>query len=1065
MKAIKTVLTAPVFEDEIKTQQAYLLHIILWVLICVPLPFVIYTLTLAPENTSRALIQTFFAETANIILVLMLHRGFIKAASVIQVGAFWVFFTVTAMTGSGVQSEAYLLGYGLVITIAGMLHGGRGSLVMTVLSLIAGGVMVYSQPKGMIVTGFDTHPLTTWIVSLVLFPVMAALQFLGTRINRRALERARASEARYRLISEVSSDYTFSTILNENGKLDLNWVAGAFESMTGFTFEEYVASGGWQGHLFADDMEGDNIAFNKLTRNEMAISEVRTFKKDGELRWVRVYANPVWDERENRLCGIIGAVQDITKQKQAEEALRKSESIYRKAIEVAGAVPYHQTFDENGKIVYDFMGEGICDITGYEPEEFNDDLWGTLVQERHLLGDLAPLELEQAIEQVRVGNIPIWKCEHRIKARDGQIRWVFEAAVDLRDEKGIAYGSVGLYQDITERKQLEEEEANHREGLEKVITIGKRVTESNHLHPTLQKIWQSIRLELGFDRVGIYLYNPDDNRMDGTFGTNNEGKMIEEWDEYKPLNDNSLESKTFLKVLKDPNGFYFTHHYDTDHDIRTNPVMSGVKDYAAVAAWSGNKPVAVLCVDNAIEQKPITTDQLESLRLFAGFAGLAIENSRLNEVLQNELAEQKQAEENEAKRRAMLEKVILLGQSVTEVKDLKTTIERIWHGVHDAIGFDRLAIFLYDQETNTANGTLGTDDRGNMVEEWEYQRTLDHNKPTSFMRALEQPNGLFYTNNFSVEFNIPEGHGMYQVRDFASVAAWAGDKPVAIITVDNHPSDRSFSPAQLEALRLFGGYAGLAIQNSKLNTALQVELVQRKNFINELENKNAELERFTYTVSHDLKSPLVTITGFLGFLEKDALNGNQERVKNNIDRIAAAARKMQKLLNDLLELSRIGRLMNQPEDILFGEIVHEAIDHLRGRLDQADAIIEIQREFPVVHGDRVRLVEVVQNLIENSVKYINPEIPLKIEIGTSGQQENRCPVFFVRDNGIGIEPEYHEVIFGLFNKLDAQSEGTGIGLSLVKRIIEVHNGRIWVESEKGKGATFYFSLPTPKTKE
>ena len=735
-------------------------------------------------------------------------------------------------------------------------------------------------------------------------------------------------EERYRLISQVSSDYTFSTALDADGNMYLNWVAGAFKEITGYSYEEYVAAGGWTAHLHPEDVAQDARDMQEISRNQKVVSEVRTYRKDGELRWVRVYAHPVWDDKENRLTGIVGAVQDVTERKQAEE----------------------------------------------------------------------------------------------------------------RDEH---------------RRQL----------LEKVILIGKQVTETQNLRITLERIWHSVRNDLKFDRLGIYLYNPQNNTINGTYGTNNQGEMVDEWNDRLDLSDSSPETKTFIEVLENENGLYFTHQYDLEHDTLANPRMIGAKDYAAVAAWAGRKPVAVLCVDNAISQKPITNEQLEALRLFAGFAGLAIENSKLNESLQRELAQQKRAEETEASRRAMLEKVILLGQSVTEVKDLRTTIERIWHGVHDDIGFDRLAIFLYDQETNTVKGTLGTDDRGNTVEEWDYQRTIDHNKPTSFMRALEQPNGLFYTDNFSIEFDIPEGHDMYKVKDFASVAAWAGDKPVAIITVDNHPSGKPFTPAQLEALRLFGGYAGLAIQNSKLNTALQVELDQRQTFINELENKNAELERFTYTVSHDLKSPLVTITGFLGFLEKDALSGNQERVKNSISRISGAARKMQKLLNDLLELSRVGRLMNQPEDIPFGDIVHDAIDHVRGRLDKADAVIEIQREFPTIHGDRVRLVEVVQNLIENSVKYINPKVPLRIEIGTSGQNEKGCPIFYVRDNGIGIEPEYHEIIFGLFNKLDAQSEGTGIGLSLVKRIIEVHNGRIWVESEKDKGATFYFSLPTSKTKE
>jgi len=156
--------------------------------------------------------------------------------------------------------------------------------------------------------------------------------------------------------------------------------------------------------------------------------------------------------------------------------------------------------------------------------------------------------------------------------------------------------------------------------------------------------------------------------------------------------------------------------------------------------------------------------------------------------------------------------------------------------------------------------------------------------------------------------------------------------------------------------------------------------------------------------------------------------------------------------------------MNSPENIPFNEIVNEAVDRVRGKLDESNAIIEIQTDLPIVHGDRVRLIEVVQNLVENAAKYSSPRARPRIEIGTRNQSQ-KPTIFFVRDNGIGIAPQYHENIFGLFNKLDAKADGTGIGLTLVKRIIEVHGGKIWVESEAGQGATFYFTLPNQKEKE
>jgi signal transduction histidine kinase len=137
--------------------------------------------------------------------------------------------------------------------------------------------------------------------------------------------------------------------------------------------------------------------------------------------------------------------------------------------------------------------------------------------------------------------------------------------------------------------------------------------------------------------------------------------------------------------------------------------------------------------------------------------------------------------------------------------------------------------------------------------------------------------------------------------------------------------------------------------------------------------------------------------------------------------------------------------------------VREAVELVHGRIQNGGIQVSIQEDLPTVYGDRPRLLEVLQNLIDNAAKFIGDQENPRIEIGLRGH-ENGLPVFYVRDNGMGIEPAHHDRIFGLFNKLDTTSEGTGIGLSLVKRIIEVHGGRIWVESEPQKGATFLFTL-------
>ena len=225
----------------------------------------------------------------------------------------------------------------------------------------------------------------------------------------------------------------------------------------------------------------------------------------------------------------------------------------------------------------------------------------------------------------------------------------------------------------------------------------------------------------------------------------------------------------------------------------------------------------------------------------------------------------------------------------------------------------------------------------------------------------------------------------------------------------------------------------------------------------ELIRMNSELERFAYTVSHDLKSPIITIKGFTGSLEKDLLSGNYQRMAEDLKRVSDAADKMNELLCDLLELSTIGRAINKPEPEDMNLLVDDVLAQLAGPLKNSNLKVAVQTGLPKVLCDRRRMAEVLQNLVENAINYSGDQPEPRIEIGV--RQEAGENIFFVQDNGIGIDKKYHQLIFGLFNKLDAESEGTGVGLALVKRIIEVHGGRVWVESEgEGMGSRFCFTI-------
>ena len=225
-----------------------------------------------------------------------------------------------------------------------------------------------------------------------------------------------------------------------------------------------------------------------------------------------------------------------------------------------------------------------------------------------------------------------------------------------------------------------------------------------------------------------------------------------------------------------------------------------------------------------------------------------------------------------------------------------------------------------------------------------------------------------------------------------------------------------------------------------------------------LQAKNDELIHFNYTVSHDLKSPLVTIKTFIGYLEQDMAQADQEHIEQDMGYIKTATDKMNALLEELIALSRIGRMVNMPSEAPLQQIVQEALELVAGHIAKRGVRVQVTEKPVLLYGDRVRLLTVFQSLIENAVKFMGKQPEPLIEIGA--ETKNSEIVCFVRENGMGIDPRHKDKLFGLFEKLHPEIEGTGMGLALVKRIVELHGGRIWAESEGlGKGACFWFSLP------
>jgi signal transduction histidine kinase len=263
---------------------------------------------------------------------------------------------------------------------------------------------------------------------------------------------------------------------------------------------------------------------------------------------------------------------------------------------------------------------------------------------------------------------------------------------------------------------------------------------------------------------------------------------------------------------------------------------------------------------------------------------------------------------------------------------------------------------------------------------------------------------------------------------------------------------------------LASAFNSMAAQVRQKNAALQQEIAERRRTerilerrATELERSNAELQQFAYVASHDLQEPLRSIAGYTRLLAKRYQGKLDKEADEFIAFAIAGAERMQELISDLLVYARVGTRGTPPQPADMGVLVHKVIDGMHSALQQWGAEI-ICEDLPTIHVDQSQLGQLFQNLISNGLKF-RAERPPRIHI--SATQKGADWLFSVADNGIGVEKEFLERIFEMFQRLHERDkyEGSGIGLAIARKVVHRHGGRIWAESELGKGTTFFFTIP------
>ncbi|WP_114751299.1 PAS domain-containing protein [Pleomorphovibrio marinus] len=323
---------------------------------------------------------------------------------------------------------------------------------------------------------------------------------------------------------------------------------------------------------------------------------------------------------------------------------------------------------------------------------------------------------------------------------------------------------------------------------------------------------------------------------------------------------------------------------------------------------------------------------------------------------------------------------------------------------------------------------------------FEFLVSLIHpeDRETLLTEIHENMNGGNSTNIWSKEYRFLKSDGSY--AHVSDKAIFIKDSDGKVVRALGAMSDISQRKAYEQSLR-------------NLNRELQ------KN-IKELAISNEELEQFAYVASHDLQEPLRMVDSFMGLLDKKYKEHLDDKARQYIFYASDGAKRMRRIINDLLNYSRVGRISGSLETMNVKEVLEDVLALFRNSIATNTATIQIGH-LPYIHSYKVPVQQIFQNLISNAFKYSKKDEPLIIEIG--GSESESHWEFWVKDNGIGIAQEYHDKIFVIFQRLHPANsyDGTGIGLAIIKKIINNMGGRIWLTSQEGEGSTFYFTICKP----
>ncbi|MBI1281398.1 MAG: PAS domain S-box protein [Anaerolineaceae bacterium] len=886
-------------------------------------------------------------------------------------------------------------------------------------------------------------------------------------INERKLaeQALQESEEGLRLISSITSDYTYASRLNADGKLELKALTGAFATITGYTPEEFVKLGGWQAILHPDDQAQNDLDSEKLRQNQSSVTEARIYKKDGTLRWVRMYGYPVWDTTNNRLIGINGAVQDITDRKLAEQALVESENRYRIVSESISDYAYAYDIHPDGSFTSFWVtDDSFMRLTGYNWLEVG----GTFSLYHP---DDVPL-VKDHVQQTISGNAT--SGEYRIITKNGETRWIsIKRQVEWDEDAKRFVRFYGAAQDITERKQAERAIAQERMLLRTVIDqqpdnifvkdrnskfllnsaesmrilgvsrqedlLGK--DDFDFLPPEIAQKWYETQqqiMESGEPVINRVIYQPwhKDKRRWVLFSSiplrDDQGVVTgllgidRDISDQKRSEEAIREKEAFLRILLDATsdvvflmdlqGHFLTVNKPMAESMRTSVEnLIGHNGFDLLPPELRDQRLSHFKVCIATKQ-PVQWEDHTANGWWDNTIYPVLSPSGDVEsfaIYSKEITEQKRIAAELQRYATQLEQMV--EERTAELRRAKDQIEIILNNTRDAIALAQ------------ANGDIETRNPafmsmfGDQVSNW-----------------LERLLGMVATE----EQSMSVGKALLN-----TIQSQEGQRVELQLLGENGRStdiDLAFIPVRMTDKEQ---QSGILVSAHDITHIKQIERFKTK---------------FIDDAVHDLATPIAGLTTRLYLLKR-----SPEKLDDHLRKLENQVGHLRNLLDDLRSLSQLdrGQLDLSLEWIDANQIVARVFDTYEPVAISKGQTLNLITDFqlPQVQVDTRQMERVFVNLVANAINYSPNDKPIIVRTAREGDNV----VFSVTDQGIGIGPRDLPHIFERFYRSDdartTQSSGTGLGLAIVKEIVEQHGGNVSATSILGEGSTFTVRLPAKQS--